>query len=125
MYFIPSIPAEYSLVAVSLYGVTGGVAGLFAFTSGYIVDVSNIKDRTMRITLLYACARVSAVSGNYLGGQIHLHFDYGVLFTAFACLIVCGIIYGVFFLKTIVPKANSKNIEAGIEGNPDIDVKSQ
>ena len=103
LFYVKTIPSEYALLASVATGITGSFMNLAANTSGYICDISSEKSRTFRLTLLYSMARLGTVVGNFLGGIIVVHWNYGVLFAAWTIVGAVSLAYGIFGIENVKP----------------------
>ncbi|XP_011268476.2 thymic stromal cotransporter homolog [Camponotus floridanus] len=80
----------------------GGDVAIFASCFAYISDISSVKQRTMRITILDVIYLSTIPSGVALGSYVFNHLDnlpYTIMFIINATLLALAIIYSLMRLK--------------------------
>ena len=112
MFYNPSIPADYTLLASLSTGLTGSWMNLWATASGYLCDISSFKSRTLRLTLLYAIARFGWLGGNVVGGILVKNYSYGFLFTVWELTLTLALFHGVFLMKNVIPPSPDSPIHS-------------
>ena len=71
MYYSDTWPLEYVIYTASIPGaLTGADVAIFASAFAYISDISTVKNRTMRVTILDACYLSTMPLGVALGNRI-------------------------------------------------------
>ncbi|XP_049315340.1 proton-coupled folate transporter isoform X1 [Bactrocera dorsalis] len=96
-------PLEYVIYTATLpSALTGADVAIFASCFAYISDISTLKNRTLRVTILDVCYLSAMPTGVALGSYLFYNaFDnsYADMFTVNAALLALAIIYTVFALK--------------------------
>ena len=108
-FYFHDIPAEFMLISAFISGATGGSSNLVATCGGYICDITDEKSRTLRMTLCFSSARLGWFLGNYIAGRIYVHFGFGTLFVTSAVALVLTLLYGLFFVKNVIPKTQEES----------------
>uniref|UniRef100_A0A336MAY0 CSON012416 protein n=1 Tax=Culicoides sonorensis TaxID=179676 RepID=A0A336MAY0_CULSO len=80
---------------------TGADVAIFASCFAYISDVSSVKNRTLRITILDAAYLFTMPTGVAIGAQLYKVFNqsFGLMFACNAFLLLLSIIYSIVCLK--------------------------
>ncbi|XP_075159942.1 lysosomal proton-coupled steroid conjugate and bile acid symporter SLC46A3 isoform X2 [Haematobia irritans] len=98
-----SWPVEYILYTATLpSALTGADVAIFASCFAYISDISTIRNRTMRVTILDICYLSAMPTGVALGSYLfynHFNQSYADMFTLNASLLAAAIIYTLIALK--------------------------
>lgn len=96
-YWFDAIPSPHLLWG-SIAGLTGGYVVLNIGLYGYVSDVTNAENRTMRLSILNGVFSAGFVVGTTLGGKLYkaygnyyLNFGISILFG------VAGMLYAIFF----------------------------
>uniref|UniRef100_A0A1B0B6N5 Major facilitator superfamily (MFS) profile domain-containing protein n=1 Tax=Glossina palpalis gambiensis TaxID=67801 RepID=A0A1B0B6N5_9MUSC len=96
-------PLEYVILTATLpSALTGADVAIFASCFAYISDISTLKNRTMRVTILEVCYLSAMPTGVALGSYLfynHFNRSYGTMFALNASLLAISIIYTVLVLK--------------------------
>ncbi|XP_073840466.1 lysosomal proton-coupled steroid conjugate and bile acid symporter SLC46A3 isoform X2 [Musca autumnalis] len=105
-------PVEYILYTATLpSALTGADVAIFASCFAYISDISTLKNRTLRVTILDVCYLSAMPTGVALGSYLfynHFNRSYAYMFTLNASLLALSIIYTIFALKwQTTPKQRS------------------
>ncbi|XP_058980483.1 proton-coupled folate transporter isoform X2 [Musca domestica] len=105
-------PVEYILYTATLpSALTGADVAIFASCFAYISDISTLKNRTLRVTILDVCYLSAMPTGVALGSYLfynHFNRSYANMFTLNASLLALSIIYTIFALKwQTTPKQRS------------------
>ncbi|XP_055909105.1 proton-coupled folate transporter [Eupeodes corollae] len=98
-----SWPVEYVIFTATLpCALTGADVAIFASCFAYISDVSSLKNRTMRVTILDICylsAMPTGVAfGSYMFNNV-LNKSHASMFAINASIMFVGIVYSIIFLK--------------------------
>ncbi|XP_055844533.1 proton-coupled folate transporter [Episyrphus balteatus] len=107
-----SWPVEYVIFTATLpCAITGADVAIFASCFAYISDVSTLRNRTMRVTILDICylsAMPTGVAfGSYMFNSV-LNKSYASMFAINASIMFVGIVYSIIFLKwQTTPKQRS------------------
>ncbi|XP_037940194.1 proton-coupled folate transporter [Teleopsis dalmanni] len=96
-------PVEYIIYTATLpSAITGADVAIFASCFAYISDVSTLKNRTLRVTILDICYLSAMPTGVALGSYLYnnvLKKSYANMFAVNASLLALSIIYTLFALK--------------------------
>lgn len=99
-------PVEYVIYTATIPSAfTGADVSIFASAFAYISDVSNVKYRTLRVTILEVCYLITFPIGITLGSYLFNYvFDrsYIIMFSINAVFVVIAIAYSVLNLKVNV-----------------------
>ncbi|XP_059216764.1 proton-coupled folate transporter isoform X2 [Stomoxys calcitrans] len=98
-----SWPVEYILYTATLpSALTGADVAIFASCFAYISDISSLRNRTMRVTILDVCYLSAMPTGVALGSYLfynQFNHSYANMFTLNASLLAAAIVYTFFALK--------------------------
>ncbi|XP_061390819.1 probable peptidoglycan muropeptide transporter SLC46 [Musca vetustissima] len=98
-----SWPVEYILYTATLpSALTGADVAIFASCFAYISDISTLKNRTLRVTILDVVYLSAMPTGVALGSYLfynHFNRSYANMFTLNASLLALSIIYTIINLK--------------------------
>ena len=89
----------------SIAGITGGYICLNIGLYGYVSDVTNSENRTMRLSILNGVFSAGYVIGISLGGKLYKYYQ--SFYLNFGLSILCGflgMIYAVIFVKESIKK---------------------
>ncbi|XP_046807502.1 proton-coupled folate transporter isoform X2 [Lucilia cuprina] len=96
-------PLEMVIYTATLpSALTGSDVAIFASCFAYISDISTLRNRTMRVTILDVCYLSAMPTGVALGSYLfynHFKRSYANMFTLNASLLVAAIIYTIFALE--------------------------
>ncbi|XP_067645719.1 lysosomal proton-coupled steroid conjugate and bile acid symporter SLC46A3 isoform X4 [Eurosta solidaginis] len=96
-------PLEYVIYTATVpAALTGADVAIFSSCFAYISDVSTLKNRTLRVTILDICYLSAMPTGVALGSYMFYNLfqqSYADMFTVNATLLVLSIIYTIFALK--------------------------
>lgn len=96
-------PVEYIIYAATIPSAfTGADVSIFASAFAYISDVSNVKYRTLRVTVLEVCYLttfpIGITLGSYLFNYVFDH-SYIIMFSINAAFLLLAILYSILNLK--------------------------
>lgn len=96
-------PLEYVIYTATIpSALTGADVAIFASCFAYISDVTTVKQRTFRVTMLDVCylstMPTGVALGSYLFNQV-LDKSYSIMFIINASLLALGILYSIVHLK--------------------------
>lgn len=98
-------PLEYVIYTATIpCAFTGGDVSIFASAFAYISDISDVKNRTLRVTVLEVCYLITFPIGITLGSYLFNHvFDhtYIIMFGINGMFLLLAILYSVLNLKVI------------------------
>ena len=96
-------PTWLLLLAGPIPGLVGDISGLYVLTGSYISDITNEKNRTLRITLLEASGMVAGLSATVSSGFIIEGFGYIAIFVTDIGLLILALLYLIFCVKPVTP----------------------
>lgn len=98
-----SWPVEYVIFTATLpCAITGADVAIFASCFAYISDVSTLRNRTMRVTILDICYLSAMPTGVAFGSFMFnsvLNKSHGAMFAINASIMLVCIVYTLIFLK--------------------------
>lgn len=98
-----SWPVEYILYTATLpSALTGADVAIFASCFAYISDISSLRNRTLRVTILDVCYLSAMPTGVALGSYLFYNLfnrSYANMFILNASLLATSIVYTIFALK--------------------------
>ncbi|XP_053957160.1 proton-coupled folate transporter isoform X2 [Anastrepha ludens] len=117
-------PLEYVIYTATLpAALTGADVAIMASCFAYISDISTVKNRTLRVTILDVCYLSAMPTGVALGSYLFYYAfnqSYADMFTVNATLLALSIIYTIFVLKwQTTPKQRSLRELGGCGFFPD------
>lgn len=96
-------PLEMVIYTATLpSALTGADVAIFASCFAYISDISTLKNRTMRVTILDVCYLSAMPTGVALGSYLfynHFKRSYANMFALNASLLAASILYTIFVLE--------------------------
>lgn len=101
----PTWPLNYVIyTAVIPCALTGADVAIFASCFAYISDISSVKNRTLRITILDAAYLFTMPTGVAIGTQLYKLFNqsFGWMFACNASLLFLAIIYSLIRLQVYI-----------------------
>lgn len=113
-------PLEYIIYTATIpSALTGADVAIFASCFAYISDVSSVKQRTIRVTILDACYLVTIPVGVALGTYLFtsvVNKSYSVMFMINASLLFLAIVYSVVVLKWQTTSQQNSFVNLGFFG---------
>lgn len=98
-------PVEYVIYTATIpCAFTGGDVSIFASAFAYISDISDVKNRTLRVTILEVCYLITFPIGITLGSYLFNHVfnhAYIIMFSLNGMFLLLAIFYSVLNLKVI------------------------
>lgn len=101
----PTWPLNYVVYTATIPAAFSGAdVAIFASCFAYISDVSSVKNRTLRITILDAAYLFTMPTGVAIGAQLYKLFNqsFGLMFACNAGMLVLSILYSLVFLKVLM-----------------------
>lgn len=96
-------PVEYVIFTATLpSALTGADVAIFAAAFTYLIDVSSVKNRTVRVTILEVCYLATMPTGVALGSYLFkyvLNKSYSYMFVLNSSLMILAILYSSVRLK--------------------------
>ncbi|XP_056640546.1 proton-coupled folate transporter [Diorhabda sublineata] len=96
-------PLEYVTITATLpSALTGADVAIFASALTYLIDVSSVKNRTIRVTVLEVCYLATMPIGVALGSYLFkyvLNKSYSYMFVINSSLMILSMLYSSFRLK--------------------------
>lgn len=96
-------PLQYVIYTATIPSAfTGADVAIFASCFAYISDITSVKDRTIRITILDACYLSTMPTGVALGSYLYSYVvgkSFTSMFIINSSLLLLGIVYSILFLQ--------------------------
>ena len=107
-YFFYELNTDYLLLS-SIYGITGAYQCLNMGLYGYVADVTDLKDRTMRLSVLNGVYSLAYVLGTKLGSVLYSEIgNYYIIFGLSIVFAILGILYTIFFVRESIKKTKEE-----------------